>query len=180
MTMIVAPAEPPVSLGEARAWMRMGAAADDAMVDHMVRAATNICEAFIGSWLVTRTAEEAVMLADGAARLTARPVVAVDAVALLAPDGAALPIAPDAYSAAIARDGTAQVRIFDPRAGARARIRYRAGMGEAAAAIPEAIRHGILRMAQHMNAARDGEGAAPPAAVAALWQPWRRLILGGA
>lgn len=45
-------------------------------------------------------------------------------------------------------------------------------------ALPEALRHGVIRLAAHLY--REGEGAAaaaPPAAVAALWRPWRRMRL---
>ena len=44
--------------------------------------------------------------------------------------------------------------------------------------VPEAIRQGIVRMTQHLHDARDGTGVGPPAMIAALWQPWRRLTLG--
>lgn len=47
--------------------------------------------------------------------------------------------------------------------------------------LPEAVRHGIIRLAAHLyrERDRDGDGApvAPPAAVAALWRPWRAMRL---
>src|SRR3546814_8952899 len=52
------PGEAPVSLNEARGWLRLGATIDDAVVAQLVRAATNICEAFIGQWLVVRDGED--------------------------------------------------------------------------------------------------------------------------
>ena len=55
----------------------------------------------------------------------------------------------------------------------------RPALAEGANDIPEAIRQGIVRMTQHLHDARDGADEAPPAAIAALWQPWRRLTLGG-
>ena len=128
------PGDAPVSLNEARGWLRLGATVDDAVVAGLVRAATNICEAFIGQWLIVRAVEERLPIGAGIVRLSARPVVGIDGVALIAADGA---------------NG-----------------------------VPEAIRQGIVRMTQHLHDARDGAGAAPPAAIAALWQPWRRLTLG--
>lgn len=173
------PGDIPVDLNEARSWLRLGATIDDAIVAQLVRAATNICEAFIGQWLIVRAAEETVPLDGGAIRLGARSVHIVDAVTLLMADGGALPLGGDAYRVSIARDGTASVAIHDRGDAVRARIEYRAGMAAQANAIPEAIRQGIVRMTQHLHEARDGGGAAPPAAIAALWQPWRRLTLGG-
>jgi hypothetical protein len=45
--------------------------------------------------------------------------------------------------------------------------------------IPQALRHGAIRLAAHLYRERDGEPgtATPPPSVAALWRPWRRLHL---
>lgn len=179
MATSVVPGDIPVDLNEARSWLRLGATVDDAVVAQLVRAATNICEAFIGQWLIVRAADETLPLDGRAIRLGARPVRMVDAVTLLVADGGALPRGEDAYRVSIARDGTASVAVHDRGDAVYARIEYHAGMAAQANAIPEAIRQGIVRMTQHLHDARDGGGAAPPAAIAALWQPWRRLTLGG-
>ena len=179
MTTSLLPGDAPVSLNEARGWLRLGATIDDAVVAGLVRAATNVCEAFIGQWLVIRAAEEVLPLKNGVVQPGARPVVAVDDVTLLLPGGGEAVLGDGDYRTSIGRDGTARVTVVDPRGAARVRVAYRAGLGEGANAIPEAIRQGIVRMTQHLHEARDGAGAAPPAAIAALWQPWRRLTLGG-
>jgi uncharacterized phiE125 gp8 family phage protein len=182
MTTSLLPGEPPVSLNEARGWLRMGATADDAVVAGLVRAAAGICEAFIGQWLIVRAVEEVAPLRVGAARpgarLSARPVTVVDGVTLILPDGGESALEDEAYRVTIARDGTAHVAVHDAQGAQAVRIAYRAGMAPNANAVPEAIRQGIVRMVQYLHEARDGAGAAPPAAVAALWQPWRRLTLG--
>lgn len=173
------PGASPVSLNEARGWLRLGATIDDAVVAGLIRAATNICEAFIGRWLIVRAGEETVPLDGGAVGPGVRPVVAIDTVALLAPGGDEAVLDAAAYRVRIARDGAATIAIHDHGDADRARIAFRAGMAAEANGIPEAIRQGIVRMTQHLHEARDGSGAAPPAAIAALWQPWRRLTLGG-
>jgi hypothetical protein len=43
--------------------------------------------------------------------------------------------------------------------------------------VPEPIRQGVLRLVAHMFTDRDGDGGEPPAAVTALWRPYRRLRL---
>ncbi len=98
---------------------------------------------------------------------------------LLLPGGDEAALDDGDYRTSIGRDGTARVTLEDLRGAARVRIAYRAGIADGANGIPEAIRQGIVRMTQHLHEARDGAGAAPPAAIAALWQPWRRLTLGG-
>ena len=47
------------------------------------------------------------------------------------------------------------------------------------AQVPQAVRHGVIRLAAHLYRQRDTEGdsTTPPIAVAALWRPWRRLRL---
>lgn len=172
------PGEAPVSLNEARSWLRLGATIDDAVVAGLVRAATNICEAFIGQWLVIRGAEEALPLKNGAVQPSARPVVGIDGVALLFPGDDEVVLSEGDYRIAIGRDGTASVTVNDPRGASRVRVAYRAGIAQGANGIPEAIRQGVVRMTQHLHEARDGAGASPPAAIAALWHPWRRLTLG--
>lgn len=177
------PGDAPVTLNEARGWLRLGATIDDAVVAGLVRAATNICEAFIGQWLVIRAAEEVLPVKNGTVRPGARPVVGIDGVTLLLPGGGEAVLGGGDYRMSIGDDGTARVTVDDPRGAARVRVAYRAGIAEGANGIPEAIRQGIVRMTQHLHdardGARDGAGAAPPAVIAALWQPWRRLTLGG-
>lgn len=173
------PGDAPVSLNEARSWLRLGATTDDAVVAGLVRAATNICEAYIGRWLIVRAGEETLPLGHGAPGPSARPVVAIDDVTLLSPEGGETALGEEGYRATIARDGTARLTIHAPGDAVRVRVAYRAGMAATPNGIPEAIRQGLLRMTQHLHDARDGAGAAPPAAIAALWQPWRRRTLGG-
>lgn len=173
------PGDAPVSLNEARGWLRLGATIDDAVVAGLVRAATNICGAFIGHWLVIRAAEERLSIAAGGMRLHARPVVAIDAVVLLAAGGGETALDHDGYRLHRGRDGSARLMIDRPGDAAEVRITYRAGVAADANAIPEAIRQGIVRMVQHLHDARDGTSEAPPAMIAALWQPWRRIQLGG-
>jgi hypothetical protein len=43
--------------------------------------------------------------------------------------------------------------------------------------VPEPLRQGILRLITHLFATRDGTGGEPPAAVTALWRPYRRMRL---
>lgn len=179
MTTSLLPGEVPVSLNEARGWLRLGTTVDDAVVAQLVRAATNICEAFIGQWLIVRAGEETLSLRAGTARMSARPVVGVDAVTLIAADGEESTAVEGDYRLALARDGTARLAIDRAGDAVHVRIAFRAGMAEGANGVPEAIRQGIVRMIQHLHDARDGTGAAPPAAIAALWQPWRRMTLGG-
>ncbi|RYD44885.1 MAG: hypothetical protein EOP63_03750 [Sphingomonadales bacterium] len=102
-----------------------------------------------------------------------------DGVTLLSADGNEAVLNEGDYRTAIGRNGTARVMVDRPGSATRACVAYRAGIASDANGIPEAIRQGILRMTQLLYDAPDGVDASPPAAIAALWQPWRRLTLGG-
>lgn len=180
MSGTTAPGDVPVSLNEARGWLRMGASIDDAVVAQLIRAATNICEAFIGCRLIVGPVEELLSVASGAVQLGVRPVVGVDTAALLADDGSESALGDGDYRLAIGRDGTGRLTLTGAAGGGRLRVGYRAGLAAGSNEVPEAIRQGIVRLVQHLHEARDGAGGGPPAAVAALWQPWRRISLGGA
>ncbi|WP_052071992.1 head-tail connector protein [Sphingopyxis sp. MWB1] len=170
-----------VTLAEARGWLRLGADGDDAVVAGLIGAASQMCEAFIGRWLIERAAEEIWRDARAALWLSARPVAGVDLVALRLPDGGEQLLDAADYRREMESDGRARLTLAPDVAGVAAgrgvRVGYRAGMAAEPGALPEAIRHGVLRLIRHMHEARDGDAGAPPAAIAALWQPWRRMAL---
>ena len=65
-----------------------------------------------------------------------------------------------------------------PVAVARLRVGYHAGLAPDWPSLPEPLRQGIVRLVAHMFAHRDApDDAGPPAVVAALWRPWRRMRL---
>jgi uncharacterized phiE125 gp8 family phage protein len=92
--------------------------------------------------------------------------------------GGAAVLAPADYAVDIDANGDGWVR--SAAAGARMRLTFEAGMAADWAGIPAPLRHGILRLAAHLYTFRSDAGAAaePPAAVTALWRPYRRLRLG--
>jgi uncharacterized phiE125 gp8 family phage protein len=173
-----APAATPVELGEIKAFLRVEDAHEDALLAGLARTATALCEAFTGLALVERPVVERVA-ADGQWRRLARaPVVAVDGADLVAADGVATPLPAGTWDIEHGDHGEARVRITGQGAGARAMVRYRAGLGTDWNAVPEPLRQGIVRLVAHLHAHRDAADAgAPPAAVAALWRPWRRMRL---
>jgi uncharacterized phiE125 gp8 family phage protein len=59
-----------------------------------------------------------------------------------------------------------------------AKISFTAGVAADWNGVPEPLRQGIVRLAAHLYGARGQDEGAPPASVAALWRPWRRVRLG--
>ncbi|MFD0846770.1 head-tail connector protein [Sphingosinicella xenopeptidilytica] len=156
-----------VSLGEVKAYLRIDGAEEDALLAGLVRTAAALCEAFTGQVLIAEARSETVA-ADGEwHRLAATPVRSFEG-AFVGEDAAAFDSLTDA-------SGDGWVRISGGRA---ARVAVEAGLAEDWNGVPEPLRQGIVRLTAHLYANRDAAGdAGPPAAVAALWRPWRRMRL---
>lgn len=176
-------AELPVRVAMMRDWLRLGVGdAEDELIAVLIGAAAGLCEAFTGRWLMVRAGEWRGRLWAGGhrVRLPVAPVVAVDEVAVLVGGVESLLDAAD-YAVVIDWDGAAALRLLRGFGMCDLIVRYRAGMAATQAAVPDALRHGVERMVQHLYETRDAAAGAgvPPAAVAALWQPWRMVTLGG-
>lgn len=177
---MIAPGEPTplaVTMDEAKDALRMNAGHDD-VLSGMLRAATVICEQYTGLWLVARTVVETMPITGDWQRLSATPVQAITGAVGVPADGAtfALPVQSHAMDIDSRADGW--VRVTQPGSAGRVRVTYRAGMAETAGRTPDALRQGIILLAGHMMRDRDRDAPAqPPAAVAALWRPWRRMRL---
>jgi uncharacterized phiE125 gp8 family phage protein len=169
--------EPAVSLSEAQAFVRVETGEEEAILAGLVRTASALCEAFLHQVVIARAFTEEVPLSGSWQRLQAAPVRSIEQVELIADDGTAalLPLA--AYSIDIDSSGDGWVRVTDATPGKRLRVAGIAGMALEPNAVPEPIRQGVLRLVAFLFASRDGSGGEPPAAVTALWRPYRRVRL---
>ena len=166
----------PVTVAEAQAYLRIESGEEEALLAGLLRSATALCEAFTGQCLVARTIRERLRIGAAWQRLSVTPVRSIDAVASVGPDGVETLIAPVAYAIDIDREGDGWVRLAGlPEA--LLTVSYSAGMADDDNGVPEPLRQGILRLAAHMFNCRDGDGGEPPAAVTALWRPYRRMRL---
>lgn len=167
----------PVPLEPLRAYLRIEGSGEDALLAGLLRSASECCEAFTRVTLVDSEIEQALPARPAWTRLDRAPVRAILSVA--APGAGTEPAALAAadYGIDIDARGDGWVRVTRSGSG-RVLVRYRAGLAPDWNGIPEPLRQGIVRMATHLYAHRDGEdGAGPPAAVTALWLPYRRLRL---
>lgn len=171
----------PIALAELKALLRVTVGDEDALLAGLARAAADMCEAFTARALIDRAVEEVLAASPAWTRLGAAPVRSIEGVAALDEDGSASPLAADAYAIDVDAAGDGWVRALDANGAKRVVASYRAGMAADPNGLPEALRHGIVRLAAHLYSHRDEAAPpSPPAAVTALWRPWRRLPFGAA
>jgi uncharacterized phiE125 gp8 family phage protein len=180
---VTPPVLSPAALSDLKAWLGISTSTDDAELTALLMTALELCEGFTGTMPLTATCEDTVPACGAWQALSARPVQAITGVWMLAVDGTRTALEAGAYAIDIGADGTGTVRLRAPGDPARAVVRYTAGMAGEWSALPDALRHGVIRLAAYHHRARDdaedgkAPSAAPPAAVAALWRPWRRMRL---
>ncbi len=169
----------PAALTELKQWLGISTAQDDAPLTGLLRAGLEMCENFTGSMSIEAGCEEVLAVSGGWQALSTRPVQAITAVQAIAAAGTRTTLAASAYAAELDADGGGRVQVFLPGDAQRMAVRFTAGLAPDWATLPEALRHGILRLAAHQHREREtsGAGPVPPAAVAALWRPWRRMRL---
>jgi uncharacterized phiE125 gp8 family phage protein len=178
MATAITPPDLPVPLEQLKDFLRIAGSDEDALLAGFVRSATELCEAFTSAALIEREVAETIRAQPAWTRLEQSPVRAILSVAAVAEDGATETLAASDYALDIDASGDGWIRILRGAASGRALVRYRAGRAADWNGVPEPLRHGIVRLAAHLYTHRDGaDGGGPPAAVTALWLPYRRLRL---
>ena len=171
-TQIAPMPDAPVNLDEVKAFLRIDDSSEDALLAALVRSASELAEAFTGQKLIARDFVERVAAVPTWTRLSATPVLSIDAVETT---GGALPVT--GYEIDIDASGDGWVRII-AAAERHVSVQCRAGMAADWNGIPEALRLGIIRLVAHLYTHRDRDDVGGvPTAVVALWRPWRRMRL---
>lgn len=168
---------PIITMSEAQAYVRIETGEEEAVLAGLVRSASALCEAFLNRVVIARPFSVDVVANSAWQRLELTPVGAITSVAAVDSAGAETLLPASAYAIDIDASGDGWVRAASASAGQRLRVSGTAGMADSENEVPEPIRQGVLRLVAHLFTARDGAGGDPPAAVTALWRPYRRLRL---
>ncbi len=165
------------ALAEAKAYLRANTAGEDALIGRLLGTALELCEQFTGQVLLARGFAETLPVGLAWTRLGRRPVRAITVADALI-DGSAAALPAGAYLTDIDAAGCGWVRVLDAGGARTIRIGFAAGLVASWDELPEALAQGVLRLTGHLHGNRSGTGdGAPPAAVAALWRPYRYLRL---
>jgi len=163
------------ALAEAKAYLRVSGAGEDALIGDLLASAAELCEQFTGEVLLARGFRERIEAAGAWTRLGRVPVRAIMAVEALS-DAGAVALPAGAYAIDMDTAARGWVRVLDAGGAKRVLVTYECGRAAEWSGLPEALRHGILRLAGHLYTYRSDAGErVPPAAVTALWRPYRRL-----
>lgn len=166
------------ALDELKRWLAITGTGEDATLTGLLRAALDMCEAFTGTAPIEIEAEELLTASGEWQVLSSRPVGSITSLSLVTATGVRTPLVPEDYMVDIAADGSGRARLLKPIEARRVAVRFTAGLAPDWEALPNSMRHGIIRLAAHHYRERDGDpGLHPPAAISALWQPWRRMRL---
>ncbi|HEX8383370.1 MAG TPA: hypothetical protein VF592_08345 [Sphingomonas sp.] len=166
------------AVGAAREYLRIAGGQEDAMLGALARAAFALGEQFTGASLVERAFEDVVAASGAWTPLLREPVTAVEGMTGLPVAGAPFVLPAGAYAVEVDAGGRGRVRVTAPGAAARVAVSYRAGLAADWEGLPAGIAHGVVMLIAHLFDAR-GRDTAPPAAVSALWRPYRRMKLAG-
>jgi len=168
-------AEPIVTMSEAQAYVRIETGEEEAVLAGLIRSASALCEAFLGQVVIARAFTLELPVSGKWERLLTAPVKSITGIEAVNADGAAAMLTSDAFAIDLDSSGDGWVRVLSPGEARRVRVSGTAGLAEDENGVPEPIRQGVLRLVAHLFTARDGDGGEPPAAVTALWRPYRRM-----
>lgn len=172
-------AAPAAAIAEARDDLRIDGSGEDAAIARAIEAAALICERFTDRIWFEREGWARLAPSGAWQRIGLAPVRAVLSVGRVAGDGSVTPIGVGAHEIDIDAGECAWVRVSDGEAEGRVEVRVTAGAASGWGAVPGPLRQGIVRLAAHLYRERGAGGSEsesiPPAAVAALWRPYRRM-----
>lgn len=165
-------------LADCKEWLGITRPNEDAEIVTLLHASMDLCEAFTGQMPLEVTCEEVLPANLNWQSLSTRPIRAILEVKSLSQSGDEAPLPIADYDIDLDAEGKGLVRLSKPTDHSRVVVRFVAGIAQDWADLPDALRHGIIRLAAHHYRDRDAtQSLAPPASVAALWRPWRALRL---
>ena len=167
------------AVAAARGYVRLADEVEAVLLARLATTALLAAEAFCGDVWVQRAFEAVLPVRPGWLRLPARPITAIAGVTALPAGSAPAVLSVDAYAIDIDAEATGWIRVAQAGGAAQVAVSYTAGAAASFADLPAPITQGVAMLTAHLFEARDG-ATLPPAAVAALWRPYRRMQLAPA
>lgn len=166
-------------LAAVKAMLRIESADDDALIVALAETALGLAEQFLGQVLIARTVVSVLQAKPGWQRLPASPVQAITQMEALAPGAVPSVLPVESYAIDIDARGDGWVRVIDAGGATQLRVTSTVGRADAWGNIPAPLRQGAVLLAAYLFSERDTTRP-PPAAITALWRPFRGLALAPA
>jgi uncharacterized phiE125 gp8 family phage protein len=167
------------AVDDTAAYLRLSNDEELTLIAALLSTAILQCESFCGQILLRRTGVEDVRATGTWQLLGTQPIRSISSVTSVDLGGVQSPIPAAHYAIDIDDSGAGWVRVNTPGILTRIRINFEAGIADGWADLPAPLRQGMIRLVAHLHASRDSvTDAGPPAIVAALWRPHRRMRLG--
>lgn len=160
----------------AKAHLRIATDHEDALIESLAASALALGEAFTGIGWIARDWIDVMPVSRAWQRIAIGPVTAITLVEGLPAEGAAFALPAGSYAVDIDVSGDGWVRTVAPGAAGRIRVTLSAGTAAGWGDLPPPLAQGTVLLIAHLFEHREA-GASPPAAVSALWRPWRRMRL---
>ena len=166
------------ALDAVKTYLRIDGESEDSALAALIATAVEQCEAYIGVAVLQRAMTETLVPTAAWQLLSPNPVRIISGVASLSLTGVTTALNSSAFEIDIDAEGRGRVRFLTPVVEKRVVVSVQAGLAVSWAALPENLRHGIVRLVSHYHVYRDrADELGPPAAVAALWRTSRRMRL---
>ncbi len=170
---LAAPAAEPITLADARAYLRLDDTGEDALVGELIAAARSYVERATGRSLMRQDWRmETDVSSDHAVPLLRGPVSEILAVSTLDDQGQAIQLPSTSYALSVAGN---ELCLHASLTAARLRIDYRCGMVQAGD-VPPPLRHAVRSAVLSLYESRDGGGAVD-AVIAPLVASYRLLSI---
>ena len=172
---------PPVAaeaVAAAKTYLRIESTVEDVLIASLIAAAVRHVEGFTNLIVLRRSGIDRLAVSGAWQRLGVTPVQAITGVTGLPADASPFELPITGYALDIDGSGDGWLRVIEPGGAARIDVTVDAGLAGGWMEIPEPLRLAILRLTGHLHSNRDrADDLGPPAAVAALIRPWRRMRL---
>lgn len=168
----------PIILAELKSYLRITQSAEDATLTSLLESAIDICANFIGTPPILLEFSEDLAITGEWQNLSKMPVIMIESVTGLMGESSDFLFPSDSYAIDINEHARGRIRILRRGTAGHIRVIYQAGLSENWQGLASPLRSGIIRLAAHIYSNRNlDDGMQPPAAIAALWQPYRRMRL---
>ncbi|MGW6776605.1 head-tail connector protein [Brucella pseudogrignonensis] len=180
MFLVTPPALEPVTIADARAFLRISTDSEDDVLRRIIKTACELVEAETGLALVDQTWRLRVDRWPRSGRLAIfkYPVKAVTAVVAYRPDGSAIGMEPEEF---MLQHGRRPQRVYmaqypDAQTFCGLEVDFIAGFGETGVEVPDALKQAILTLTAHLYENRAGLDTAK-AELPTMVDSWRRISL---